>query len=152
MALNGGPLFRYSEAISLQVPCKTQEQIDYFWQKLSARPGVRAVRVAEGPLRPLWQIVPADMAEMMSDSDAERAGRVMTAMLEMKKIDIERLREAYEGANTTATSVGRGAELEAGRRISVRPGTAWKRPRAGKRASVQVVVQDGCLDPSRRAG
>jgi predicted 3-demethylubiquinone-9 3-methyltransferase (glyoxalase superfamily) len=106
MALNGGPQFRFTEAISLVVPCKTQEQIDYFWQKLSADAASEQCGWLKDRFGLSWQIAPADMAEMMSDADAERAGRVMTAMLGMKKIDIERLREAYEGASTTASSSG----------------------------------------------
>ena len=107
LALNGGPHFRFSEAISLVVPCKTQEEIDHFWQKLSADPASEQCGWLKDRFGLSWQIAPADMAEMMSDSDAERAGRVMTAMLEMKKIDIGRLREAYEGASMTAFSGGR---------------------------------------------
>jgi predicted 3-demethylubiquinone-9 3-methyltransferase (glyoxalase superfamily) len=107
LALNGGPQFRFSEAISLVVPCKTQEQIDYFWQKLSADPASEQCGWVKDRYGLSWQIAPADIGEMLSDSDTERAGRVMTAMMEMKKIDIERLHEAYEGAGTTASSGGR---------------------------------------------
>ena len=107
LALNGGPHFRFTEAISLVVPCKTQEQIDYFWQKLSTDPASEQCGWLKDRFGLSWQIAPADMAELFSDADAERAGRVMTAMLEMKKIDIERLHEAYEGASTTSSSGGR---------------------------------------------
>ena len=78
---------------------------DYFWEKLSADPASGQCGWLKDRYGLSWQIVPADMAEMMSDSDAERAGRVMTAMLEMKKIDIGQLREAYEGASSTRSAV-----------------------------------------------
>ena len=97
MALNGGPIFKFSEAISLMVNCETQEEIDHFWTKLSEGG-------EEGPCGWLkdkfglsWQIVPAIMAEWMKDRDTTRSERVMEALLKMKKLDIKALKQAYEG-------------------------------------------------------
>jgi len=94
VALNGGPHFKFSEAISFMVNCETQKEIDEFWEKLSEGG-------AEGPCGWLkdkyglsWQIVPAALGEMMKD--ARRADSVMTAILKMKKLDIKTLKEAYE--------------------------------------------------------
>jgi predicted 3-demethylubiquinone-9 3-methyltransferase (glyoxalase superfamily) len=98
MALNGGPVFKFSEAISFMVHCEDQEEVDYFWEKLSAGG-------EEGPCGWLkdkyglsWQIVPAVFAEWMKDKDPERSERVMKALLEMKKLDIDTLERAYEGS------------------------------------------------------
>ena len=97
MALNGGPIFKFSEAISLMVNCETQEEIDHFWTKLSEGG-------EEGPCGWLkdkfglsWQIVPAIMAEWMKDRDTTRSERVMEGLLKMKKLDIKALKQAYEG-------------------------------------------------------
>jgi predicted 3-demethylubiquinone-9 3-methyltransferase (glyoxalase superfamily) len=94
VALNGGPDFTFSEAISFQVSCKTQEEVDMFWSKLSEGG-------EEGPCGWLkdkyglsWQIVPTALPELLSDPDAEKAQRVMRAMLSMKKIEIEDLERA----------------------------------------------------------
>ena len=96
-ALNGGPQFKFSEAISLQVMCETQEEVDRYWSKLSAGG-------EEGPCGWLkdkfglsWQVVPSIMDELMRDSDRARAGRVMKAMLQMKKLDIRALKQAAAG-------------------------------------------------------
>ena len=96
VALNGGPEYKFTEAISFYVHCESQEEVDYFWEKLT--PGGE-----EGPCGWLkdkfgvsWQIVPNVLAELMGDPDAAKAGRVTQAMLQMKKIDIARLRQAYE--------------------------------------------------------
>lgn len=97
MGLNGGPIFKFSEAISLMVSCETQEEIDHFWSKLSEGG-------EEGPCGWLkdkfglsWQIVPAVMGEWMRDKDVKKGERVMGALLNMKKLDIKVLKEAYEG-------------------------------------------------------
>jgi predicted 3-demethylubiquinone-9 3-methyltransferase (glyoxalase superfamily) len=100
-ALNGGPLFKFSEAISLQVDCKTQEEVDYYWDKLSAG-GDKEAQVC-GWLKDKyglsWQIVPSVLDEMMSDPDEEKSGRTMEAMLQMKKLDIAELERAYAGSH-----------------------------------------------------
>jgi predicted 3-demethylubiquinone-9 3-methyltransferase (glyoxalase superfamily) len=98
-ALNGGPMFTFNEAISLQVHCETQAEVDYDWEKLSA--GGDATAQQCGWLKDTygisWQVVPTRLAEMLSDPDAAKSGRAMEAMLYMKKIDIEALTRAYEG-------------------------------------------------------
>ena len=97
IALNGGPQFKFTEAISFSVDCKTQREVDELWEKLSAGG-------EEGPCGWLkdkyglsWQIVPTVLVEMLKDKDAEKAKRVTHAMLQMKKLDIETLKRAYRG-------------------------------------------------------
>jgi predicted 3-demethylubiquinone-9 3-methyltransferase (glyoxalase superfamily) len=96
-ALNGGPIFKFTEAISFVVNCDDQQEVDHFWEKLSA--GGQEVQC--GWLKDRyglsWQIVPRAFVEMMQDENAERKGRVMKAMMGMKKLDIGGLRAAYEG-------------------------------------------------------
>jgi predicted 3-demethylubiquinone-9 3-methyltransferase (glyoxalase superfamily) len=96
-ALNGGPVFKFNESISFVVNCDTQEEVDYFWEKLTADGGKE---VECGWLRDKyglsWQIVPTVLIEMLQDKDHEKAERVMKAMLQMQKIDIKTLKEAYE--------------------------------------------------------
>jgi predicted 3-demethylubiquinone-9 3-methyltransferase (glyoxalase superfamily) len=94
-ALNGGPDFKFNEAISLLVNCESQDEVDELWQKLSAGG-------EEGPCGWLkdrfgvsWQIVPTVLEEMLQDDDADRANRVMEAMLQMTKLEIEGLEKAY---------------------------------------------------------
>ncbi|MBX4209501.1 VOC family protein [Candidatus Parcubacteria bacterium] len=98
MALNGGPNFKFTEAISFVVNCDTQEEIDYFWEKLTADGGKE---VECGWLKDKyglsWQIVPTALGDMMSGGDAEKSNRMMKALFQMKKLDIEGLRKAYEG-------------------------------------------------------
>jgi predicted 3-demethylubiquinone-9 3-methyltransferase (glyoxalase superfamily) len=96
VALNGGPLFKFTEAISLMVKCETQKEIDDMWNKLSAGG-------EEGPCGWLkdkyglsWQIVAPGIDEMLGDKDAGKSERVMEAVLKMGKIDLARLKQAYE--------------------------------------------------------
>jgi len=98
VGLNGGPQFKFTEATSFSVNCETQEEIDYFWEKLSADGG------STGPCGWLkdkfglsWQVNPVVLRDMLSDPDREKAERVMTAMMGMDKIDIVKLNEAYHG-------------------------------------------------------
>ena len=98
VGLNGGPQFKFSEAISFSVNCDTQEEIDYFWEKLSADGG------STGPCGWLkdkfglsWQINPRVLGEMLADKDKAKAARVMKAMMEMDKFDIAALKKAYKG-------------------------------------------------------
>lgn len=95
-ALNGGPHFKFNEAVSLQVNCDTQEEVDYYWDKLSAGGDLRAQQCGwlKDKYGLSWQVVPVIMSDLMSDSDKERAGRVMEAMLKMKKLDIAELERA----------------------------------------------------------
>jgi predicted 3-demethylubiquinone-9 3-methyltransferase (glyoxalase superfamily) len=95
MALNGGAKFKFTEAISLFVNCETQEEVDTLWDNLSA--GGRKDRCGwlQDKFGLSWQIIPSVLGEMLQDKDPERANRVMKAMLQMDKIDIRRLRQAY---------------------------------------------------------
>ena len=97
-ALNGGPQFKFNESVSFVVNCETQEEVDSFWEKLTADGGKES---ACGWLKDKfglsWQITPRVLIEMLQDKDAEKAARVMKAMLEMDKIDIKKLKDAYAG-------------------------------------------------------
>jgi predicted 3-demethylubiquinone-9 3-methyltransferase (glyoxalase superfamily) len=97
IALNGGPQFKFTEAISFSVNCETQEEIDELWAKLTADGGAE---VQCGWLKDKyglsWQIVPPVLIEMLADPDTEKAKRVMHAMMQMKKIEIAGLKQAYE--------------------------------------------------------
>src|SRR3989440_10585851 len=97
VALNGGPLFKFTEAMSLVVNCETQTEVDHFWEKLSA--GGQEVQCGwlKDRFGVSWQIVPTILPEMLQDKDPEKAKRVMAAMLKMKKIDIEGLKQVYGG-------------------------------------------------------
>jgi len=96
-ALNGGPIFHFTQAISLLVDCQTQEEVDDLWQKLSA--GGRPDRCGwlQDKFGLSWQIIPAALGKLMSDPDPKKSNRVMQAMLQMEKIDIKRLEQAYQG-------------------------------------------------------
>jgi predicted 3-demethylubiquinone-9 3-methyltransferase (glyoxalase superfamily) len=97
MALNGGPHFKFTEAISLFVNCDTQEEVDDLWKKLTAGGGAPSqCGWLKDKFGLSWQIVPSVLLEMMADKDAERAKRVMEAMLQMSKIDINKLKQAFE--------------------------------------------------------
>lgn len=95
-ALNGGPLFTFSEAISFVVRCKTQEEIDYYWEKLSEGGEKGQCAWLKDKYGVSWQIVPEILIELLQDKDPVKSGRVMQAMLKMHKIDIATLRQAYE--------------------------------------------------------
>ena len=97
VAINGGPEFAFDEAVSLQINCETQEEIDYYWERLTEGG-------EEGPCGWLkdryglsWQVTPTGMEEMLNDPDPERARRAMQAMLGMRKLDLAALREAADG-------------------------------------------------------
>lgn len=98
IALNGGPHFKFNEAVSFVVNCKTQAEVDYYWKKLSAGGGQE---VQCGWLRDKfgvsWQIVPTVLSELMKTGDAAKSRRVMEAMLKMVKLDIKKLKAAAEG-------------------------------------------------------
>lgn len=97
-ALNGGPLFPFTEAISLVVNCESQEEVDHFWDALTAGGSEVQCGWLKDRYGLSWQIVPTALMELMSDPDPEKSQRVMKAMLGMVKIDIEGLRRAYEAA------------------------------------------------------
>ena len=99
LGLNGGPNFTFDEAVSFQVSCETQDEIDHFWNKLSAGG-------SEGPCGWLkdkfglsWQVVPTALPAMLTDPDAEKSDRVMKALMQMKKFDIKELSRVYSGHN-----------------------------------------------------
>jgi predicted 3-demethylubiquinone-9 3-methyltransferase (glyoxalase superfamily) len=98
-ALNGGPVFQFNEAISFQVLCDTQEEVDYYWDKLSEGGDEKAQQCGwlKDKFGVSWQIVPTILSELVGDSDSEKSQRAMKAMLQMKKMDIEALERAYEG-------------------------------------------------------
>jgi predicted 3-demethylubiquinone-9 3-methyltransferase (glyoxalase superfamily) len=97
VALNGGPIFKFTEAISFVVNCETQEEVDYYWEKLSQ--GGKEVQCGwlKDKYGLSWQIVPTVLGELLSDKDAAKAQRVMQAMLKMVKLDIEKLKQAAKG-------------------------------------------------------
>jgi predicted 3-demethylubiquinone-9 3-methyltransferase (glyoxalase superfamily) len=95
VALNGGPSFTFSQGISLLVSCETQEEVDELWEKLSEGGKKGPCGWLTDRFGVSWQIVPRVLGEMLSDEDPEKAQRVMQAMLQMTKIDIEGLRKAY---------------------------------------------------------
>jgi predicted 3-demethylubiquinone-9 3-methyltransferase (glyoxalase superfamily) len=98
MGLNGGPQFAFTEAISLFVGCETQKEIDELWEKLTADGGASSrCGWLKDKFGLSWQIVPTSLGRMMSDKDGARAGRVMNAMLQMDKLDLKKLEDAYEG-------------------------------------------------------
>jgi predicted 3-demethylubiquinone-9 3-methyltransferase (glyoxalase superfamily) len=98
-ALNGGPVFKFNEAISFQVNCETQAEVDYYWEKLSEGGDVKAQQCGwlKDRYGVSWQVVPTALVEMITDPDSQKSGRVMEAMLQMKKIDIGELKRAYGG-------------------------------------------------------
>ena len=98
-ALNGGPNFKFNEAISFQIDCETQEEVDHYWDKLSEGGDKKAQQCGwlKDKYGVSWQVVPRVLVEMISDPDTEKSGRAMKAMLQMKKIDIAALKRAYAG-------------------------------------------------------
>ena len=97
VALNGGPLFKFNESISFVVNCETQEEVDYFWEKLTAAGGEEsACGWLKDKFGVSWQVVPAVLINMLHDKDQKKSERVMHTMLQMKKIDIKTLLDAYQ--------------------------------------------------------
>ena len=98
VALNGGPQFKFNESVSFVVNCETQDEVDYFWAKLTSHGGEES---ACGWLKDKyglsWQITPTVLIDMLHDKDPQKAERVMKAMLQMQRIDIEKLKVAYAG-------------------------------------------------------
>jgi len=97
LALNGGPQFTFSPAISFVVNCVTQEEVDQFWDKLSAGGSTQACGWLKDKFGVSWQIVPTSLGQLLGDPDPVKSNRVMQAMLQMTKIDIEKLKRAYSG-------------------------------------------------------
>ena len=96
-ALNGGPHFKFTEAVSFVVSCETQEEVDELWDKLSEGGQTQQCGWLKDKFGLSWQIVPSVLMELMKDPDPQKSQRVMGAMLQMPKIDIARLKQAYEG-------------------------------------------------------
>jgi predicted 3-demethylubiquinone-9 3-methyltransferase (glyoxalase superfamily) len=97
-ALNGGPVFKFTEAISFSVDCANQEEVDYFWEKLSQGGEKGQCGWLKDMYGVSWQIVPTILGQLMSDPDAEKAERVTRAMLKMTRLDIAELQRAYQGS------------------------------------------------------
>lgn len=99
LGLNGGPIFKFNEAISFQVLCETQGEVDYYWQKLSEGGDEKAQQCGwlKDQYGVSWQIVPTILPKILKDKDTEKSQRVMKAMLQMHKLDIQTLIKAYEG-------------------------------------------------------
>jgi len=97
VALNGGPQFPFTEAVSFMVNCESQEEVDYYWEKLSA--GGKEVQCGwlKDKFGLCWQIVPAEFFELVSKGTQEQSDRVMAAMMEMVKMDLAKLKQAYNG-------------------------------------------------------
>ncbi|MBI3004572.1 MAG: VOC family protein [Ignavibacteriales bacterium] len=95
--MSAGPLFKFNEAISFEVPCKTQKEIDYYWGKLSADPKAEQCGWLKDKYGLSWQIVPSVLSKMLKDKDKKKVARVTEAFLQMKKFDIEGLQKAYRG-------------------------------------------------------
>jgi predicted 3-demethylubiquinone-9 3-methyltransferase (glyoxalase superfamily) len=96
-ALNGGPQFKFDEAISLLINCKDSEEVDYFWEKLTDGGAESMCGWVKDRYGLSWQVVPEGMDELFADDDPERASRAMEAMMKMRKLDIEALRRAADG-------------------------------------------------------
>jgi predicted 3-demethylubiquinone-9 3-methyltransferase (glyoxalase superfamily) len=98
-ALNGGPVFTFNEAISFEVNCESQEEVDYYWEKLSEGGDERAQQCGwlKDKFGVSWQVVPTMLNELISDPGSEKSERAMEAMLKMKKLDVGELQRAYDG-------------------------------------------------------
>jgi len=98
-ALNGGPMFQFNEAISFQIHCESQEEIDYYWGKLSEGGDEKAQQCGwlKDKYGVSWQVVPTALSALLNDPDPAKSERVMKALLQMKKLDIGQLKAAYEG-------------------------------------------------------
>ena len=95
-ALNGGPAFKFNESISFVVRCDTQKEVDYFWEKLTADGGEESqCGWLKDKFGVSWQVVPTVLIDKLHDKDSEKSERVMKAMLQMQKINIEKLKAAY---------------------------------------------------------
>jgi predicted 3-demethylubiquinone-9 3-methyltransferase (glyoxalase superfamily) len=100
ISLNGGPMFKFNESISFQINCDTQEEIDYYWEKLSERGDEKAQQCGwlKDKYGVSWQIVPTILVKMIQDKDTNKSQKVMKKMLQMHKLDIKSLCQAYEEA------------------------------------------------------
>lgn len=97
MALNAGPYFKFTEAFSMYVNCETQEEVDELWEKLTQEGEESQCGWLKDKYGLSWQIIPKQLGQLLGDPDREKAGRVMQAMLQMQKLDIAKLEQAYAG-------------------------------------------------------
>ena len=99
VGMNGGPLFKFNEAVSFQVMCESQEEIDYYWDRLSEGGDPKAQQCGwlKDKFGLSWQVVPVVLAKLLKDKDKAKSGRVMNALMPMKKLDIAALQRAYAG-------------------------------------------------------
>jgi predicted 3-demethylubiquinone-9 3-methyltransferase (glyoxalase superfamily) len=97
VGINGGPEFKFDEAVSFQIDCETQEEVDYYWDKLTEGGEEGPCGWVKDKYGLSWQVTPSRMDELFADSDPERAKRAMEAMLKMRKLDIDALRRAADG-------------------------------------------------------
>jgi predicted 3-demethylubiquinone-9 3-methyltransferase (glyoxalase superfamily) len=96
MAISAGPLFKFNEAVSFVIPCETQEEIDYYWDKLSADPNAGQCGWLKDKYGLSWQVWPTAIGRMMQSGETEKIARLTQALLKMKKFDIARLQEAFD--------------------------------------------------------
>lgn len=98
-ALNGGPVFRFNEAVSFQVLCENQQEVDFYWERLAEGGDAQAQQCGwlKDKFGLSWQVIPRDLGDLVGAPDSERSQRAMQAMLQMKKIDLEKIRQAYDG-------------------------------------------------------
>ena len=97
VAFNGGPMFKFTEAVSFMVACETQEEVDYYWDKLGAGGQLSRCGWLKDRFGLSWQVAPVVLPELLGNADREKAGRAMAAMMKMGKLDIAGLRAAFEG-------------------------------------------------------
>ncbi|HMI87029.1 MAG TPA: VOC family protein [Polyangiaceae bacterium] len=97
VALNGGPQFKFTEAVSFVINCETQEEVDRFWEKLSEGGKKGECGWLKDKYGLSWQITPVQMMQMLNDKDQQKAGRAMSAMMKMQKLDLNELKRAFEG-------------------------------------------------------
>ncbi|HYO20824.1 MAG TPA: VOC family protein [Flavisolibacter sp.] len=101
--LNGGPKFQFTEAVSFVVNCESQEEVDYYWERLTGGGGKESMcGWLKDKFGLSWQIIPSALPKLLGDKDAAKAGRVMNAMLQMRKIDLTTLQQAYDGEQVVA--------------------------------------------------
>lgn len=99
MALDGGPIFKFNESVSLYIDCADQKEVDYFWEKMSAHPASEQCGWIKDKFGLSWQIIPKRLMELMGDKDRAKSKRVANAMLKMKKIEVAELERAYSGGS-----------------------------------------------------
>lgn len=97
ICLDGGPAFKFNEAVSLSIDCIDQEEVDYYWTKLSAVPEAEQCGWCKDRFGVIWQVIPRRLGELLNDPDKEAAGRAIQAMMKMHKLDVAELEKAFAG-------------------------------------------------------